>query len=215
MFKIGKRSLITFIKRLFEIQNYKAIINFFHVHQKPLVALLNEVFSLGKYPKILYFNSPTGPKNVTLYSENDLSTFNLIFCRKDYLYRKKHTIILDIGSNIGLSSIYWLTRNTKTIVHCYEPSTDNFEKLKKNLQNFKGRFFIYKKAVSSKSFSSFLNLEKSGVYNSLSNTKNKNFFKREKCDVLSINSCIENILKCIENILNIFIHTFITFIHHI
>ena len=53
MFKIGKRSLITFIKRLFEIQNYKAIINFFHVHQKPLVALLNEVFSLGKDPKIL------------------------------------------------------------------------------------------------------------------------------------------------------------------
>ena len=195
MLKIGKRSLFTFIKRLFEIENYFAIIKFFKVHQKPFTAIFDEIFSLGNYPKLLYFNSPTGKAKVKIHSHHDFSTFNLIFCREDYFYRKKHKIVLDIGSNIGLSAIYWLTRNNETIVYCYEPSSENFEKLKENLETFEGRFFIYKNAISSESFSSYLNLEQSGVYNSLNNEKGSNFQKKEKCEVLSINSCIENIIK--------------------
>ena len=128
MLKIGKRSLFTFIKRLFEIENYFAIIKFFKVHQKPFTAIFDEIFSLGNYPKLLYFNSPTGKAKVKIHSHHDFSTFNLIFCREDYFYRKKHKIVLDIGSNIGLSAIYWLTRNNETIVYCYEPSSENFEK---------------------------------------------------------------------------------------
>ena len=196
MFKIGKRSFLTFIKRIVKIENFVAIIRFFKVHKSPIKSILNEIFSSGKYPKILSFNSPLGESKVNLYSYNDFSTFNLIFCRQDYLYRNKQKIILDIGSNIGLSSIFWLTRSKDTVVHCYEPSTENYEKLKKNLKDFDGRFSIFKKAVSSKTFSSFLNLEKSGVYNSINNSnKSKNYFEKEKCDVVSINSCIEKIIK--------------------
>ena len=92
----------------------------------------------------------------------------MIFCRQDYLFTSQQKIILDIGSNIGLSAIFWLTRSKDTVVHCYEPSSENYEKLKKNLKDFDGRFLAFKKAVSSKNFSSYLNLEKSGVYNSIS-----------------------------------------------
>ncbi len=195
MFKIGKRSLITFVKRIFRIENYLAINKFFKIHKKPFKSIIDEIFSLGKYPRLLYFNSPTGTAKVNLYSPNDFSTFNLIFCREDYIYKNRYKIVLDIGSNIGLSAIYWLTRNNKTLVYCYEPSSRNFKKLQENLQDFKGRFFIYKNAVSSKNFSSHLNLEESGVYNSLNDDKEINFYQKEKCDVISINSCIEKIIK--------------------
>ena len=195
MLRIGKRSLFTFIKRLFQIENYFAIIKFFSVHQKPFTAIFDEIFSLGNYPKLLNFNSPTGKAKVKIYSHHDFSTFNLIFCREDYFYKKKHKIILDIGSNIGLSAIYWLTRNDDTIVHCYEPSSTNYKKLIENLKDYKGRFFAFKKAVSSKSFSAYLNLEKSGVYNSLNKDLSKKYYGQEKCEVLSINTCIEKIVN--------------------
>ena len=195
MFKIGKRGFVTFVKRLFQIQNYIAICKFFNIHKKPFSAILYEVFSTGKYPRSLHFNSPVGTSKANIYSADDFSTFNLIFCREDYFYNKRHKIVLDIGSNIGLSAIYWLTRNKETIVYCYEPSSLNFKRLKENLENFQGRFFFYKNAVSSKNFSSFLNLEKSGVYNSLKNLEEKAFYKKEKCEVISINSCISKILK--------------------
>ena len=96
------------------------------------------------------------------------------------LNQQKHKIVLDIGSNIGLSAIYWLTRSNETIVYCYEPSSENFKKLKKNLKEFKNRSFVYKNAISSKNFSAYLNLEKSGVYNSLTYQKELNFKKKEK-----------------------------------
>ena len=60
MFKIGKRGFLTFIARLFQLENYGAIPRFFYVHKKPLRSIFNEVFSLGKYPQKLYFNSPIG-----------------------------------------------------------------------------------------------------------------------------------------------------------
>ena len=196
MLRIGKRNLSTFFKRIIKSENYIALIRFFKVHKSPFKSILNEIFSLSKYPKILHFNSPLGSKKVNLYSSDDFSTFNLIFCRQDYLFMDHQKIILDIGSNIGLSAIFWLTRNENTIVHCYEPSTKNYEKLKKNLKDFNGRFSAYKKAVSSESFSSYLNLEKTGVYNSINNlNKDKNYFEKEKCEVVSINSCLDKIIK--------------------
>ena len=196
MLRIGKRNFSTFIKRIIKFENYIALFRFFKVHKSPFKSILNEIFSLGDYPKILHFNSPLGSKKVNLYSCDDFSTFNLIFCRQDYLFTSQQKIILDIGSNIGLSAIFWLTRSEDTVVHCYEPSTENYKKLKKNLKDFNGRFSIYQKAVSSESFSSYLNLEKTGVYNSINNlNKDKNYFQKEKCEVVSINSCLDNIIK--------------------
>ena len=82
--------------------------------------------SLGNYTKLLYFNSPTGKAKVKIHSHHDFSTFNLIFCREDYFYRKKHKIILDIGSNIGgfsfIASLY--TKDIK--VFSFDPNMENF-----------------------------------------------------------------------------------------
>ena len=196
MIYIGKRKLGTFFQRALKIENFCALINFFKVHRNPIKSVFKEVFSLGKYPIKLFFNTPIGVKNVTIYSANDFSTFNLIFCRKDYHISKKDRIILDIGSNIGLSTVYWLTRNNENIVYCYEPSSQNFKRLKKNLKQFKSRIFLKKKAVSNKNFKSFLKIEKSGVYNSLTLKIEKiNQKNVEECNVIDINSCIKRIVS--------------------
>jgi len=194
MLHIGKRNIFTFFSRLINIENYLSILVFFKVHQDPFRSIFREVFSLGSYPKEIYIKTPIGKKKVTIYSINDFSTFNLIFCRQDYLISQKDKIILDIGSNIGLSALYWLTRNNKNIVYCYEPSSLNFMRLKHNLKQFKSRFFSYKEAVSNKNYNSFLKVESSGVYNSLS-LKIKKKSSKEFCKVRNINYCIQKIIS--------------------
>ena len=78
MLGIGKRSLLTFTKRIFQIENYKVIVKFFYVHKKHFTATFNEIFSLGNYPQLLYFNSPVGAVRAKVYSVNDFSTFRRI-----------------------------------------------------------------------------------------------------------------------------------------
>ncbi len=194
MIYIGKRNLKTFLQRIFKIENYYALINFFKVHKNPIKSILIEIFSTGKYPNKLFFKTPIGLKSAMIYSANDFSTFNLIFCRKDYLISNKDRIILDIGSNIGLSTLYWVTRNKKNIVYCYEPSLQNFKRLKKNLQQFKSRVVLNREAISNKNYKSFLKIEDSGVYNSLS-LNVKKISKLEPCKVRDINSCLNKIIS--------------------
>ena len=103
---------------------------------------------------------------------------------------------MDIGSNIGSSAIYWLTRNTYNKVYCYEPSITNFKKLEKNLKIFKSRCILYNEAVSNYNGLGYLNLEKTGTYSSLNVIKkNYEYFDKEKVKVIDINDCLEKIIK--------------------
>ena len=194
--KIGRRNLLTFIKRIFSIDNYRAIIKFKDVHEQTFKSIYQEVFSSGKFPRKIKFKSPTGKFEIESYSAQDFSTFNLIFCREDYYTPENFKIVVDVGSNIGFSAMYWLTRNTYNKVYCYEPSTINFRKLEKNLEIFKSRCFLYNEAVSNYNGFGYLNLEKTGTYSSLNVIKkNLEYFDREKIKVISINDCLEKILK--------------------
>lgn len=193
--QIGKRNLFTLFQRLINYKNYFAIINFFKIYPNPISSIINEIFSTGKFPRKITIKNKEKENRIKIYSPNDFSTLNLIFCRKDYHFDKKYKIILDIGSNIGLSGLYWLTKSNKSIVYCYEPSSRNFKRLKENLSIFKNRVFFYKKAISNRSYQSYLNLDESGVYSSLNKANTSKFIGKEKCTVLSINKCIERILK--------------------
>lgn len=120
--KLGRRNLSVVFERLRDIHNYKAFLRFLVVHPHPFRAMREEVFSKGIYPRIVPLRMPTGPCSAQLYSPADLSTLNLIFCRLDYYTPENTRIVVDIGSNIGLSALYWLTRNNQSIVYCYEPA---------------------------------------------------------------------------------------------
>ncbi len=165
--KIGRRRLKGFGRRLLDASNYRAIPRFFRVHHHPLRVLFQDVFSLGAYPRATTIRTPVGQVGVQLFSPADLSTLNLVFCREDYCAPENTRVVVDVGSNIGLSSLFWLTRNDQSYVYCYEPSPVSYERLLANLQAFQGRFEARRTAVSDFNGSATLGIEDSGVNSSL------------------------------------------------
>lgn len=95
----------------------------------------------------LYFRrqNPTGNKvelrNGTIIhlsgDSSDIVTVYLIFCRHDYGKVEKGSSIVDIGSNIGIYSIYAAMNGSK-IVYAYEPCEESYQMLEKNI--FENKF---------------------------------------------------------------------------
>jgi len=188
--KIGRRQLSSFGRRILDGNNYKAIPQFFAVHQRPVRVLLEEVFSVGSYPRTVTINTPIGAVSVQLYSAADLSTLNLVFCRQDYYAPEKTRVVVDVGSNIGLSTLYWLTRNEESYVYCHEPSLRSFDRLMSNLVPFQDRFTARCEAVSDFTGSARLGIEESGVNSSLE-LKSDNFVP---CHVVHVNDVLGAVL---------------------
>lgn len=187
---IGRRNLSVFIRRLGDVHNYKAISRFMMIHPRPVRAIVEEVFSMGRYPRTVEVRTPTGRCDVRLYSPADLSTLNLIFCRQDYYRPERLSVVVDIGANIGLSALYWLTRNNGSIVYCYEPAPISYERLLSNLHRYERRIVPHRLAVSDFSGIAQLGLEESGVYSSMDlRTAN-----HVECQVVHINDLLETVL---------------------
>jgi FkbM family methyltransferase len=160
------------------------------LHPQPVRAIVEEVFSVGQYPRSVELRTPTGRCDIQLYSPADLSTLNLIFCRQDYYTPKNLSVVVDIGSNIGISALYWLSRNNGSIVYCYEPAPISYERLLSNLHPYGRRIVPHRLAVSDFSGTASLGLEESGVYSSLDlRTSN-----HVECQVVHINDLLETVL---------------------
>jgi FkbM family methyltransferase len=189
--KIGKRSLGDFGRRLLDPSNYKAIPRFLKVHHRPVRVVFEEIFSLGRYPRTLTIRTPTGPVDVELFSAADLSTLNLIFCRQDYYVPENARVVVDVGSNIGLSALYWLTRNDQAYVYCYEPAPISYDRLTANLRTFPHRFEARREAVSNFNGLAQLGLEPSGVYSSLDLSSAQSV----DCRVVHINDVLRPVIE--------------------
>jgi hypothetical protein len=101
----------------------------------------------GDYPWAPALRTPLGPVGPSLHSHHDLLTVNEIFCRRDYAAGPKVRTVVDVGSNIGISALYFLTRDPQVKVRCLEPVPRDVERLKENLAAFTGRFTVEEAAV--------------------------------------------------------------------
>lgn len=189
--KIGRRRPGEFLRRITDLSNYTALGKMFMVHRNPVKAVFEEVFSLGRYPRTVTIRTPTGSEKVGLFSPADMSTLNLIFCRGDYYMPKGAKVIVDIGSNIGLSALFWLTRNDESYVYCYEPSPVSYERLERNLHTHLNRVSLNRAAVSDFAGMVRLGLEPSGVYSSLDLVSDMSV----ECKVVHINDVLEKALQ--------------------
>jgi FkbM family methyltransferase len=189
--KIGRRRFASFRRRLLDGSNYRAISRFFQVHRHPLRVMFEEIFSTGKYPRTIAIRTPVGPVSVQLFSAADLSTLNLVFCREDYYAPENTRVVVDIGSNIGLSALYWLTRNNESYVYCHEPAPVTYNRLVENLQPFQGRFAACNQAVSNFNGQATLGMEPSGVNSSLELKSDDAVV----CQVVHVNDVLAPILK--------------------
>jgi FkbM family methyltransferase len=75
----------------------------------------------------------------------DTATIGVIFLRKDYGAIDDANVILDVGANIGVFSIYAACMAPRAVVHAYEPMLNNFELLQNNIQrnNLQGRIHAH------------------------------------------------------------------------
>ena len=127
--------------------NWQAIPRTFAVFSNPFKFL--EHAARGTFPRQLELRSPTGPLTVKLRNFESLKTCFSIFCREDYKTPPSEGFMtLDLGANIGVAALYFLSRNVTTRVRCYEPDPANLDLLHQNLEPFKERVEIIPKAVA-------------------------------------------------------------------
>ena len=74
-------------------------------------------------------------------------TVNEVFCRGDYRVPRDCRVVVDVGSNIGLSALFFLTRDECVRVYAFEPDPRNVERLQNNLEPFTGRWTVEEAAV--------------------------------------------------------------------
>jgi FkbM family methyltransferase len=144
---LGNRSITKIVGAPFRRQHWRAATNMFRVYDDVVDAYSRYLLGGGAYPTSIYLRTPLGKISPTIYSWHDMMTVNEIFCRHDYDASECDQTIVDFGSNIGISALYFLTRNNKSFAYCYEPLPINCERFERNLEKFKGRYQLVEGAV--------------------------------------------------------------------
>lgn len=189
--KIGKRSPGQAIKASFEWRHYIALYNMFRVYPDFWDSFKRYFTGNGTYPHTIKIRTPIGNILPKIYSYHDMLTVNEVFCREDYRTRNECKVIVDIGSNIGISALYFLTRNKDSRCYLFEPVPENVEKLKENLKLFEGRYHLQQKAVAGKSGEFSFGIEATGRYGGLNQETGKSIMVQ----CLDINAVLTEILN--------------------
>ncbi len=121
----------------------------------------------GAYPHRCEVRTSVGLLAPNLYSQHDMITVNEIFCREDYRVGAEVEVIVDIGSNIGISALYFLTRSERARARLFEPVPRNIERLRENLAGFEGRWVLEETAVADRDGEETFSIEPTGRYGGL------------------------------------------------
>ncbi len=123
----------------------KFVCSAFYVQIRRKVGIKKEVFiklKLRYLGRIFYFHLSDG---------SDLGVMKEIFLNNEYDLgiKKSPRIIFDLGSNVGLSVLYFKIKYPNSTIYAFEPSVESFEKLTKNTEQFKD-IHLYNIALSDK-----------------------------------------------------------------
>jgi FkbM family methyltransferase len=135
-------------RNAFRVSNYAALIRMGKVYERPLAAAAAYFLGGGEYPGSVRVRTPAGALEIKLFSSHDAVTVHEIFCRRDYWCPSAPQVVVDIGSNIGISALYFLTHSPSTYCELYEPDPRNVARLRENLEGFADRFTLHEHAVA-------------------------------------------------------------------
>lgn len=135
---------------------------------------------------------------------NEISELDLVFSRGVYLQNLKRNqlnqtnfIIVDIGSNIGLSVLFFKTKYPNAKIFAYEPNPTVFDYLLDNvsINNLKDSVVCYKKAVVSSCLENntrfFINSD-----SSLESSLYENYIPNRSKVMISVDTeCLDNIVQ--------------------
>lgn len=161
---IGNRPANFLLPALFDRRHYRAVFNMMRLLPNFAQDFRRYLKTSGDYPYDIKVRTPVGDISIKLWSYHDLLTVNEIFCRKDYGSHSSIRSVLDIGANIGISALYFLTRNKDVRCVLYEPNPRNCERLKENLKGYEDRYVLHPFAVSDTAGELSFGIEETGRY---------------------------------------------------
>ncbi len=118
----------------------------------------------GDYPYACQVRTPSGVVAPMTYSHHDIFTVQEVFGREDYRAGANLQVAVDIGSNIGISALYFLTRNRVARSYLYEPVPRNVERLRANLAGYEDRYELEEVAVAATAGTVAFTVEPFGRY---------------------------------------------------
>ena len=133
------RSLNRLMRALFEPRHWKTAFKIFWVCKTPIEYFRRYVFSVGMYPWSFEIRTPVGIYTLVLLRFEDIFTVNEIFLWEIYSVNKHSLVFLDIGGNVGLASLYFLTRSQNSRGVLVEPLEHNIVRARNQLSDFKDR----------------------------------------------------------------------------
>ena len=146
--------------------NWSVLTRVFYVFVNPWKFFVAVIFR--KAPREMTVRSPSGNLTISLRNFESLKTLFSVFCRGDYFTTKKSAgLFLDVGANIGIASVYFLSRHPGSSCVCVEPDLENLEYLRRNMLRFGARFEIIDHAVDVRPGERTLYRSSDGKYSSL------------------------------------------------
>jgi FkbM family methyltransferase len=131
-----------------------------------------------------------------LHGPHDLLTVNEVFCRLDYSAPDDVAVVVDVGANIGISALYFLTRNAESRCYLYEPVPLNVERLERNLTAFRRRYVLRQAAVWDRGGTVAFGVESTGRYGGIGVAAPR----QVEVDCLPVNQVLEDVLAQEERI---------------
>jgi FkbM family methyltransferase len=164
---LGGRPAWLIARNVLAPANYRAMARIPLVSVSPLDDARRYLTGSGTYPHRAALRTPLGVVRPLLHGFHDMVTLNEVFFREDYRAGPRIRTVIDIGSNIGLAALYFLTRNRDVRCACFEPDPRNLPQLRENLSAYSTRVEIHEQAVAERAGELPFGREPSGRYGGL------------------------------------------------
>jgi FkbM family methyltransferase len=188
---LGNRPWGLIARNVLRGENYRAMWRMRSVSVEPRATAVRYLAGRGEYPWTCRLRTPLGDVGPVVYSHDDLVTVTEVFCRLDYAAPPGMRVVVDLGSNIGISALYFLTREPAVRCHLYEPVPANVERLRANLAGYEDRYELTQAAVWDREGSVGFGVEPTGRYGGIGVTAQQTI----QVPCLDVNRVLEGILE--------------------
>lgn len=188
---LGGRSPSLVARSALEPEQYRALLRMRRTYPDPLAFARRYFLGAGPYPHEQAVRTPLGEVRPLLPGPHDAVTLHEIFAREDYRAGHGLGAVVDLGSNIGLSALYFLTRGPRSRVWCYEPVPRNVAALRRNLAGLEDRWTVREAAVADRSGTLEFGVEPTGRYGGLG----MDLPETIEVETLEIGDVLEDVLR--------------------
>jgi FkbM family methyltransferase len=161
---LGGRPLKMWAAEIAEPRNWQAVARMARRTTRPMENTRRYLLASGDYPYSPQVRTPLGTVAVKLHGHDDMWTFNEVFMREDYACPPDARTVVDFGSNIGVSALYFLTRNRDLRCWLFEPVPTNVARLRENLSAYDDRYTLSETAVGLETGTATFGVEPTGRY---------------------------------------------------